>query len=288
MPQAYCTLEDVRRALRKASLPGDIGQDKQIAVDAITAQSKWLERTYKRHWYAPTGASILDEAYTVDIPTEPLSRDDELDIPTHGAFVHGASEYDRYRYRENSDALLEADPRHEHRREHDREPKAEIRIATGEYYDHHHTGDGPAYTRLRLDRKDVAAVDALYVINSEGAYDDWVASDDYDGGVGLQHRGADYWGRVNNSGVSELYLDVRALDDRLTSLSNAVYLEWAYGHEGIPANIRRAVANFAGAEFAEEASVQIPDNATVYNIETKAEQMREKAEKLLDPDAVGL
>jgi len=34
MTIAYCTLDDVRRALRKKSLPGDIGQEVTIAVEA--------------------------------------------------------------------------------------------------------------------------------------------------------------------------------------------------------------------------------------------------------------
>jgi hypothetical protein len=80
----YCTLEDLRRALREASLPGDISQDKQLAVDAITAQTEWLEKKLKRHWYEPGG---IDEATEIDIPTEPKSRDDEYDIPTASAFV---------------------------------------------------------------------------------------------------------------------------------------------------------------------------------------------------------
>jgi hypothetical protein len=82
----YCTLEDLRRALREAQLPGDLSQDKQIAVDAITAQTEWLEKTLKRHWYEPNGIS---EATEISIPTTTKSRDDEEDIPTGGAFVSG-------------------------------------------------------------------------------------------------------------------------------------------------------------------------------------------------------
>ncbi|WP_254766507.1 hypothetical protein [Salinilacihabitans rarus] len=281
MPTGYCTLEDVRRALRKAQLPGDISQDQTIAVDAIAAETEPLEKELKQHWYAPTGASILDEATVIDIPTAPKTRDDEHDLPTHGGLVHGASERDRYRHRQNSDALLEADPRTDRqRRELRRDPKREIRIAIGEYLDGHRD-DRPAYTRITLDRRDVEAVNELHVIGEDGSYTDWVASSDYDGGVGTTHRGEDYWVRINNGGVSELYLDVHAMDDDLASLSNAVYVDLDYGHEGIPRAIRRAVALRAGAELAEEAVIEIPQNATVYNIETKAETMREKADDLL-------
>jgi len=274
-PEGYCTLEDVRRALRKANLPGDISQDQQIAVDAIAAETEPLEKSLKRHWFEPDGIS---EADAIDIPTGPKTRDDEHDIPRHAGLVHGDSEIERHRYSANSDALLEAGPRHERRRRHDwSEPKREIRIATGDLHDE----DVPAYTRIRLDRRDVDAVNTLSVVNADGGYDDWVASDDYDGGVGIQHRGEDYWVRVNNGGWSELYLDVHAMDDDLASLSNAVYVDLDYGHSGIPRNIRRAVALRAGAELVEEAVISIPENATLYGVETKSDEMRSKADELL-------
>jgi hypothetical protein len=72
------------------------------------------------------------------------------------------------------------------------------------------------------------------------------------------------------------------MDDDIASLSNAVYVDIDYGHEGIPRNVRRAVALRAGAELAEEAVIEIPSNATVYNIESKAEAMRSKADELLE------
>ena len=282
MATGYCTLDDLRRALREASLPGDLEQEQRLAVDAIAAETEPFEKSLSRHWYAPTGADIHDEADAIDIPTAPKTRDDEHDIPRHGAMVHGASERDRYQYRKNSDALLESDPRHDRRRrDQSRDPKREIRIAIGEYHDGYHD-DVPAYTRITLDRRDVDAVNELHVIGADGSYTDWVASSGYDGGVGNTHRGEDYWVRINNGGVSELYIDVHALDDDLVSLSNAVYVDIGYGHEGIPRAARRAVALRAGAEFAEEATIQIPDNATVYNVETKADRMREKADELLE------
>lgn len=278
MPTGYCTLEDVRRALREASLPGDVSQDKQIAVDAIAAQTEWLEKTYKRHWYEPSG---IAEATEITIPTGPNTRDDEHDIPTHGGFVHGASERNRHRFRKNSDALLEAGPRHERHRHLRRDRKREIRLAFGDYH-YGHDENVPAYTRITFDRKDVSAVNELHVVNADGGFDDWVADSGYDGGVGNQHRGKDWWVRVNNGGVSELYLDVHAMDDDLASFSNAVYVDLDYGHEGIPRNVRRAVAFRAGSDLVEEAVIEIPQNATIYNVETKAEEMREKATELLE------
>lgn len=271
----YCTLEDVRRALRSADLPGDVSQDAQIGVDAILAETEPLEKRLSRHWYVPGG---ITEADAIDIPTEPKTRDDEHDISTSGALVHGRSERKRHRSRANSDALLESDPRSDRWRTDRRDPKREIRLAFGDHRD----DSVPAYTRITLERRDVQDVNELHVVNADGGFDDWVASDEYDGGVGNNHRGKDYWVRINNGGVSELYLDVHAMDDDLASLANAVYVDIDYGHEGIPRNVRRAVALRAGAELVEDAVIEIPQNATVYNVETKADEMRSKADELLE------
>ncbi|CAL92478.1 hypothetical protein BJ1_gp56 [Halorubrum virus BJ1] len=277
----YCTLEDVRRALRKADLPGDVGQDEQIAVDAILAETEPLERSISRHFYEPTG---IDEASEITIATEPKTRDDEHDLSTRAGMVHGTSERDRYRYRENSDALLESDPRSDRWRKSRREPKREIRIATGpdNALDPPVDESVPAYTRITLERHYVDAINKLLVIGADGSYTDWVASDEFDGGVGLDNRGSDYWARINSGGVTELYLDVHAMDDDLASLSNTVYVDFDHGHEGIPPAVRRAVALRAGAELVEDAVIEIPSNTTLYNVETKAERMREKADELLE------
>ena len=279
MATGYCTHDDVRRALREAELPGDAEQDPGILTDAIASRTEWLEKTYKRHWYVPGGITEDDEDL---IPTDVNNRDDEHDIPTHGGFVHGASERERHRYRENSDALLEAGPRHERRRRDNDVPKQKIRIAFG--------GDDaleppvddtiPAYTRLTLNRKDAKAINELLVVNADGGFDDWTA--EKTGGVGMTHRGEDYWVRVNNGGVSELYLNVHAMDDDIASLSNAVYVDFDYGHEGVPRNVRRAVASWAGADLVEKAAIQIPNNANVYNVETKADELRSAAKEFLE------
>ena len=245
MPTGYCTLEDVRRALRQSDLPGDLSQDKQIAVDAVVAQTEELGKNLKRHWYAETGAAILDEATTVDIPTGPKSRDDEESIPTGGAFLAGDAP----------------------------EPK---------------TWQG-SYTRLDLDRRDAESVEELLVRDRDGGYTDWVTDTDYSGGTWPDALGEDYVLRVNNGGYSVLYLDTENFlkedeDDEyyLESFANAVYVTFSFGHSGIPQTFRRAVALRAAAEFTEEASVEIPENETVYGVETKADKMRDRAEELLE------
>jgi len=277
MAEGWCTLEDVRRALRTAQLPGDVSQDSDIAADKIEAQTEPLEKALNRHWYAEKGDQVLTEANAVTVPTEPLTRDDEHDIQRHGGLVHGASESDRHR--RNTDSLLESGPRHERRRKHPRQPKEEIRVAIGSARDVEHPRDstGPTYTRIQLDRKDVDTFNELLVIGSDGTYTDWVASNDYDGGVGLTNRGKDYWVRLNNGGVSELYLNIHSLDDDISSLSNAVYVDYDYGRAGIPQNVRQGVANLVAAELVEEAVIEIPQNATLYNIETKATELRTTA-----------
>ena len=151
----------------------------------------------------------------------------------------------------------------------------------------------PAYTRIRLDRRYVQTVNELSVIDETGAYTDWVASNDYDGGVGNANRGDDYWVRINNSGVAELYLDVHSLADEIASFANAIYVDFDFGYEAADGDDtkvrtwRRAIALRAGATFAEEAAIQIPENVNIYNVETKADAMREKAAELLEPFTVG-
>ena len=236
----YCTLEDVRRALREAGLPGDVQQDKRIAVDAIVAETEPLQRSLKRHFYEPNG---IDEATEVDIPTGPKTRDDEESIPTGGAHIVG-------------------------------EPVTPK------------TWQGP-YTRIQLGRNYAEQINELLVQGEDGTYTDWVASDEYTGGQWPDAVGEDYFLRINNGGVSHLYLDSQNFLDEdgepiVDSFANVVYVEFDYGHEGIPQAVRRAVALHAGAELVEEAVIEIPSNATVYNIETKAEKMREKADELLE------
>lgn len=245
MPVGYCTLEDLRSALREASLPGDVSQDEQLAVDAITAETEPLEKELKRHWYAPTGSQILDEATAIDIPTGPKTRDDEEDIPTASAFI-----------------VDESGP----------VPK---------------TSQG-TYAKIPLARRDAEAVEALHVRQADGSYEDWANSAEYTGGE-WPPSGEDYYLRVNNGGWSRLYLDTSNFlkpeeDDEyvLDSFANSVYLEFDYGHKGLPQNLRRAVALRAGASLVEEPAFSIPENARIRSVESKAEEMRSEADRLLD------
>jgi len=92
MATGYCTLDDVRRALRSANLPGDISQDEDIAIDAIASQTRTLEKELNRHYYESGGLSEDDKDL---IPTDTNTRDDEHDLPSHGGEVIGAAEPNR-------------------------------------------------------------------------------------------------------------------------------------------------------------------------------------------------
>jgi hypothetical protein len=245
MPEGYCTLVDVRKALRQADLPGDVSQDPAIAVKAIVAQTEPLEKELKRHWYAQEGDQIVTEATEVDIPQSPKTRDDEYDIPTGAAWT-----------------VDDSGPT----------PK---------------TSQGD-YAKIELARRDAESLSALHVRTEDGTYEDWAASADYSEGS-WPPSGEDYYLRVNNGGWSRLYLDTTNFlkdgeDDEyvLDSWANAIYLEWDYGHSGIPENVRRAVAFRAAADLVEEPAYSIPDNSEVYGAESKASELRDQANDLLE------
>lgn len=178
------------------------------------------------------------------LPTSTKSRDDEEDIPTGGAHLVG-------------------------------EPMAP-KLWHG------------SYTRLRLDRRDAESISELLVRTPDG-YVDWVADSNYTGGTWPSALGEDYYLRVNNGGWSELYLDTENLkneDDEwiLDTWSNAVYVTFSYGHEGLPKTVRRAVALRAAAHLVtdDELDVSFPDNGQLVNVETKSEQWRSEADELLE------
>ena len=241
MPTGYCTVDDVRRAKQEGELTGElVSKDNEIVVDAITAQTEWLEKSLSRHWYVSTRP---DEDTHELLPTGPKSRNDEEDIPTGGASIVG-------------------------------EPTTPK------------TWQG-SYTRIELDRRDAQAVSELLVRTPDG-YEDWVT--EYEGGEWSDALGDDYYVRVNNGGVSQLYLDVENLYDadeeeyKLDTFSNAVYVTFDYGHEGIPDTVRKAVAMRACAKLLidDEAALGIPDNGQLVNPESKKQAMESAAEELLE------
>lgn len=179
------------------------------------------------------------------IPTAPKSRDDEEDIPTGGAHLVG-------------------------------EPVTPKTYQQG-------------YTKIRLARRDAESVSQLLVATEDG-YEDWVASDQYDGGSFPAALGDDYYLRVNNGGWSELYLDADHFLDEddepiVDSFANAVYVFFEYGHEGLPENVRRAVAMRSAAQLLapdDDAALGIPDNGNLVAQESKVKALERQADELLE------
>jgi hypothetical protein len=80
MSVGYCTVEDVRRALRKANLPGDAVQDRDIVIDAIAGTFDEVRKSLDTHFYVPGGISEDTDDL---VPTDVRTRGDEQhDIPS--------------------------------------------------------------------------------------------------------------------------------------------------------------------------------------------------------------
>jgi hypothetical protein len=179
------------------------------------------------------------------IPIAPKSRDDEEDIPTGGAHLVG-------------------------------EPVTPKTYQQG-------------YTKIRLARRDAKSVSQLLVATADG-YEDWVASNEYDGGSFPAALGDDYYLRENNGGWSELYLNADHFLDEdgeplVDSFANAVYVFFEYGHEGLPDNVRRAVAMRAAAQLLapdDDAALGIPDNGNLVAQESKVKALERQADELLE------
>jgi hypothetical protein len=282
----YCTVTDVRDVFQDAVWNDPLDPaTTDIVEDAIEGVRDVIERATKRHWYDKSGSISSPQSL---IATSPNTRDDEHDLPRHGAQVHGESERRRRRQRENSDALLESGRRYDRRRRDRYRPKQDIRIAIGNPNDLVQPVDAstPTYTRITLARKDVIEVTELQIANADNSLTDWVSSNDYDGGVGKSHRGEDYWVQINSGGVSELYIDIHALDDDLATLSNAVYPTFDYGDDELTKNVRRAAAHMVASELVldDEFLVAVPDNGQLTNVETKGQRWKKIAREKLEPD----
>lgn len=249
----YCSVEDVDR-VAQSKVSETVGTERVIST--IQAQTEWVEGRTRVHWYVEGGAD--NDEHDV-IPTEPLTRSDEYDIPTKAATVIGeerspVSTIPTVLDREGANRLQD-------------DPK--IRIATGDRDDE----DIPTYTRIRLDRKYVESLNELWVIGEDGTLTDWVASDDYDGGFGPQARGKDYWVQVNNWGVTQLNIDIHSLDDDLSEYANAVYADIDHGSTELTEGVRTAVAMLTLVHLSinDEAAISIEDAGQLMNVETKAD-----------------
>jgi len=237
MVTGYCTLDDVRRALQEASLPGDIAQDNELAVDAIAGQSEWLRDRTEQHWYVPGGVGEDTKGL---VPTEPRTRSDEdHDIPSTPHSPHSTLfSSQRARYPQKS--------------------------------------AGP-YSRVRLDKHHVDSLSALKVRDRSGGFDDWVADPD-------KQPDEDYRLYVeagSTDAVAYVELHTGSLPP-LAHYDHAVRVSYDYGRDKLPRTVRRAVAFRAASDFVEDAAIDIPDNARIQSVESKAEQLERKAEELLE------
>lgn len=239
MAIGYCTVEDVRRVLREKDLPGDVSQDRDIALDAITGRAQWLRTNTKSHFF--DGSGTIEDPDGI-IPTSPRTRGPEFcDIPSTPHAQHDrvfSSGRNRYPLRMSG-----------------------------------------RYTKIKLDRRQADTLTALEVRDAAGGFEDWTTVSDKVEGAGedyeLISRGGD------SRSDSSVLLDVHALPG-LQRYDGAVRVTYEYGLDEIPQDIRRAVANAAASDLAEEAAIQIPNNAEVYNVESLADELEAKADDLLE------
>lgn len=232
----YCTVDDVRRTLQEASFSGPLEEDdNQAVVDAITAQSEWLQERTNRHWYEPDADDLrydapLEHTETLDVPAGPH--------PDHTHTFRGGGQ--------------------------NRQPRYPKRF-------------GGPYTRVRLTRRDVQEVTELLVRDSSGDVEDWIGEKD-------EGRGEAYYlTQPTDTGFARLYLHTGDLP-RLRDYSAAVNVTYEYGVDSITGTVRDAIAMRAAAKLVidDEASIGIPDNAQLVNVETKAQQWRDAAAELLE------
>lgn len=144
------------------------------------------------------------------------------------------------------------------------------------------TTDGP-YARVRLPHVEVKSLNALYVRDHSGDVTDWVADDEH-----AEGRGEDFYLLTPTDGdaAARSYLYVRAASlPVVTNYRGLLTIGYEYGRAAIPDSVRRATAFLAAHELVidDEEAVGIPDNGQLVNVETKADQFKDRALTLLDP-----
>lgn len=272
----YCTVPDVERAMQRNGWNNALDP---ANTDTITQTIEGLrdpiEKATYRHWYDKSGSVTSPQSV---IATSNESRSDEYSFTTHGGYVEGA--YDTgARAGRNADSFLGVSHTIGAQSKARTDLKREIEVAAGE--DHALTppiesNPTPAYAKIDLTRKDVQSINKLEIVDKDNSLVDWVASNDYEGGVGKSNRGKDYWVQVNSGGDSRLYVDIHALDDEIATLSNALYIDIDYGKTTVPEDIRRGTANLVASELVhdEEFRQSIPDDGQLTDVETKYERFR--------------
>jgi len=144
------------------------------------------------------------------------------------------------------------------------------------------TTDGP-YARVRLPHCAVSSLTALRVRDHSGDVTDWVADGEHEEG-----RGEDYYLATPTDGskAGRSYLYIRAATlPVVTNYRGLLTLAYDYGRAEIPDSVRRATAFLAAHELVidDEEAIGIPDNGQLVNVQTKADQYKDRALTLLDP-----
>lgn len=234
----YCDVEDVRETLQERELSGSVNE---TLVEAhILGESEWIQEDTNRHWYDPDAGA--DSVVGTDTLTH---SDDELDVPSS--------------------------------------PHA----GPGQLFESSETGDvdarypvrfGGPYTRVSLQRRDVTELTSLLVRASDGSYEDWTDTPEYEEG-----RGKDYYLQVDDStGHTYLYLHAGALPP-LANYDAAVVASYEYGQASIPKTVRQATASLAGAALLreDEQTTAVPDDGQLVSLDTRADELHDRGMRLL-------
>jgi len=237
---AYCETADVQEAMQEADANFEQGNELETAnvEAAIFAASRWLRATSGNHWYDSNAAA--GDLVSTSPSTETGAL---LDVPsaTH-----------------SGPGQLFAD------REHGltRYPRTTL----------------GSFARVRLPKHHVQRIDALNVADPNAEETDWVADPAY-----TQGRHGDYFleNEGDARGRSYLYVDAGGLGAR-HRYEDVLRVDMSYGQDWDTEpwdDVRRGVAQLAAAELVTDDNVlaSIPDNGSLINVETQAQQFVTKA-----------
>lgn len=253
-PPAYCTLDEVRRALQKPSLDAPSGESgdgplaEDIIADAIRSASSWFRRTTRTHVYDP-GA---DTSKSVHLPIEPATASTvRRDVP--------------------------ASP---HRQQGQLFSGGRRTATGGRDTSYPNTVAGP-YAKVRLPHRAVQALDALDVRDRDGGVTDWTTDPGFE-----QGRGEDYYVATDGTretAPSHLFIRAASIGAR-QDFTDLLELTYTYGYDlsddaTEAGDIRRGIAALAAAVVVADDNVltALPENATLVGADTEVQQLIDQA-----------
>jgi len=239
----YCEREDVQEAMQENDRSfGEFPLDNDSVDAAVASASRWFNTATDAHFYdSNAAASDLISSDTLQATDIRLSIPSS-DHPQEGQLMYTSRGVtDRFSY-----------------------PVTQ----TGRYA-RATTVAGVA----RLPAFYVESVDKLLVRETGGDVEDWVASSDFQ-----QGRGEDYYliqDGQNNTGRSYLYLLAESIGPRV-DFEDILTVDLSYGLDWQDRpwpEVRRGVAHLAAAELTadDDLLAQVPENATISNVQTVAE-----------------